>query len=115
MSENLKSTSRPYDSLRHRLQSSFVRRMYWAVAKRETLASMRREEDFYRNLLVDLRRDDLIFDIGANQGDKTAIFLKLGARVVSVEFNSRAAVLTGADSTRRRTGASSRSPLGSSR
>jgi FkbM family methyltransferase len=59
--------------------------MYWAVAKRETLASMRREEDFYRNLLVDLRRDDLIFDIGANQGDKTAIFLKLGARVVSVE------------------------------
>jgi FkbM family methyltransferase len=85
VSENLKPTSKPYDSLRHRLQSSFVRRMYWAVAKREALASARKEENFYRSLLVDLRRDDLIFDIGANQGDKTDIFLRLGARVVSVE------------------------------
>ena len=59
--------------------------MYWAIAKRETLASTRQEENFYRGLLVDLRPGDLIFDIGANQGDKTDIFLRLGARVLSVE------------------------------
>jgi FkbM family methyltransferase len=88
LSNNLKSTRKPFDSLRHRLQSSFVRRIYWAVAKRQTLASMLQEEDFYRKLLVGLKRDDLIFDIGANQGDKTGIFLKLGARVVSVEPDS---------------------------
>jgi FkbM family methyltransferase len=79
------STSRWYASLRHRLKSSSIRRIYWAVAKRKLLISGRREEDFYRNLLVGLNRDDLIFDIGANQGAKTDIFLKLGARVVAVE------------------------------
>jgi FkbM family methyltransferase len=72
-------------SLRHRLQSSFVRRIYWAIAKRETLVSRQREEDFYRKLLVGLQRTDLIFDIGANMGEKTDVFLKLGARVLSVE------------------------------
>jgi FkbM family methyltransferase len=46
---------------------------------------MQREEDFYRKLLVGLRRDDLIFDIGANKGEKTDVFLKLGARVLAVE------------------------------
>jgi FkbM family methyltransferase len=85
LSTNLKSTRGPYDGLRRRLQSSFVRRIYWALAKKETLASTRQEEQFYRSLLVDLRRGDLIFDIGANQGDKTDIFLRLGARVLSVE------------------------------
>jgi FkbM family methyltransferase len=85
VSKQLKSAPTVYSSLRYRLQSSFVRRVYWAIAKRETLASMRQEEDFYRKLLVGLQRDGLIFDIGANRGDKTDVFLKLGARVVSVE------------------------------
>lgn len=85
MSETLKSTVRRHSSFRHRLQSSFFRRIYWAIAKRETLVLRQREEDFYRKLLAGLRRDDLIFDIGANMGEKTDIFLKLGARVVSVE------------------------------
>lgn len=85
MSNPLKSTLGRSSSLRYWLQSSFIRRIYWAVAKRETLISRQREEDFYRKLLVDLRRDDLIFDIGANMGEKTDVFLKLGARVLSVE------------------------------
>lgn len=85
MSETLKSTVRRHSSFRHRLQSSFVRRIYWAVAKRETLISKRREEEFYRKLLRGLQPNDLIFDIGANAGEKTDVFLKLGARVVSVE------------------------------
>jgi FkbM family methyltransferase len=74
-----------YSSLRHRLQSSFVRRVYWAIANRETLVSRRREENFYRKLLVGLERNALIFDIGANMGEKTDIFLNVGARVLSVE------------------------------
>lgn len=85
MSKQLNSRPTVSRSLRHRLQSSFVRRIYWAVAKRETLVSRQREEEFYRNLLVGLQRDNLIFDIGANMGEKTDIFLSLGARVVSVE------------------------------
>jgi FkbM family methyltransferase len=85
VSNTLNSSRGRYSSLRHRLQSSFVRRIYWAVAKRETLVARRQEEDFYRKLLVGLKRDDLIFDIGANMGEKTDVFLKLGARVVSVE------------------------------
>jgi FkbM family methyltransferase len=40
---------------------------------------------FYRSLLVGFRKGDLIFDIGANNGFKTDIFLRLGARVVAVE------------------------------
>ena len=85
MSKLLESAPTLYNFLRHRLQSSFVRRVYWAFAKREALVSRQREENFYRQLLVGLQRDNLIFDIGANRGDKTDVFLKLGARVVSVE------------------------------
>lgn len=85
MSNPPKSGLGRYSSLRYRLQSSFIRRVYWAVAKRETLVARQREEAFYRKLLVGLQRDDLIFDIGANMGEKTDVFLKLGARVVSVE------------------------------
>ena len=38
--------------------------------------------DFYRRFI---KPGDLCFDIGANMGNRTRIFLKLGARVVSVE------------------------------
>ena len=74
-----------YSSVRNRLQSSSIRRMYWAVAKRENLVSSQREEEFYRKLLIGLEHGDLIFDVGANRGAKTDIFLRLGARVVAVE------------------------------
>ena len=47
----------------------------------------RREAElrFYRGVLRGLRKGDLIFDIGANGGDKVDVFLRLGARVVAVE------------------------------
>jgi FkbM family methyltransferase len=48
-----------------------------------------RELRFYRGVLWGLRKGDLIFDIGANGGDKTDIFLRLGARVVAVEPDER--------------------------
>ena len=45
----------------------------------------RRQGTFYSNLLAGFKKGDLIFDVGANQGYKTRIFLKLGARVLAVD------------------------------
>jgi FkbM family methyltransferase len=59
--------------------------VYWSVADRSVVDGARRELDFYRDVLSGLRRGDLIFDIGANHGSKTAVFLRLGARVVAVD------------------------------
>ncbi len=44
-----------------------------------------REFAFYRGLLNGFRKGDLIFDVGANVGTKTEAFLRLSARVVSVD------------------------------
>jgi FkbM family methyltransferase len=68
-----------------RLKSSFIRDVYWAVWHRERFQSLRQEVHFYRSVLAGFERDRLIFDIGANQGSKTDVFLRLGARVVAVE------------------------------
>jgi len=72
-------------SLKSRLKSSLVRDAYWAVAHRERLESLRLEVHFYRTVLAGLQRGDLIFDIGANVGAKTDLFLRLGARVLAIE------------------------------
>jgi FkbM family methyltransferase len=53
----------------------------------ERMASRRAEINFYRKLLQGFPAGGLIFDVGANQGDKADVFLKLGARVVAVEPN----------------------------
>lgn len=42
----------------------------------------RRERHFYSTLL---HPGDLVFDVGANLGDRVDVFLRLGARVVAVE------------------------------
>jgi FkbM family methyltransferase len=44
-----------------------------------------RELRFYRSLVTDGPGRLLIFDVGANRGHKTDIFLKLGAHVVALE------------------------------
>jgi FkbM family methyltransferase len=44
-----------------------------------------REILFYRSLLGGGREGLLVFDVGANRGQRTDVFLKLGARVVAVE------------------------------
>ena len=71
--------------LYHRLKASRLYDLYWTIADRSVIDDRRRETDFYRKLLRGFRRGDLIFDIGANKGSKTAAFLRLGARVVAVE------------------------------
>lgn len=69
----------------HRLKSSCFYDLYWSVADPRLLKQRKVELAFYRNGLGGLRAGDLIVDVGANQGFKTEIFLRLGARVVAVD------------------------------
>jgi FkbM family methyltransferase len=71
--------------LYERLKSSFVYDFYWAFANQQILEERAKEIEFYKNTLQGFRKGYLIFDIGANQGYKTDIFLRLGARVVAVD------------------------------
>ena len=71
--------------LYHRLKASPLYDLYWTMADRSLIDDRRRETHFYRNLLKGFRQGDLIFDIGAHTGSKTATFLRLGARVLAVE------------------------------
>jgi FkbM family methyltransferase len=68
-----------------RLRASWIYDFYWRIADRRMVDDKHKEIGFYRNLLVGFRRGDLILDIGANYGNKTEIFLRLGARVAAVE------------------------------
>jgi FkbM family methyltransferase len=68
-----------------RVRASWVYDFYWSLADRQVIDDRRSEVDFYRDLLKGFRRGDLIFDVGANRGYKTDIFLRLGASVVAVE------------------------------
>lgn len=72
-------------SVYQRAKGSWIYDLYWKVVDRRIIDDRRREVDFYRHLLVGFRDGDLIFDVGANEGYKTGIFLKLGAKVVSIE------------------------------
>ena len=71
--------------LYERAQASWIYDLYWEFSNRRIIDDRQAEIDFYRDLLVGLRNDDLIFDIGANLGYKADIFMRLGAKVVSVE------------------------------
>jgi FkbM family methyltransferase len=71
--------------LYQRMKGSRLYDAYWQVADRTILDKRRREVDFYRQLLQGFREGDLVFDVGANHGAKTDVFLRLGAKVVAVE------------------------------
>ena len=71
--------------LYHRLRASSIHDLYRRVAGRDWILARDRQTDFYRRLLPELREGDLIFDVGANDGSKTDLFLRIGARVVAVE------------------------------
>jgi FkbM family methyltransferase len=71
--------------LYQRLKASRVYDLYWSVADPTVVERVQRELRFYRNLLDGFQRDCLVFDVGANHGTKTDVFLKLGAHVVAVE------------------------------
>src|SRR5208282_6434050 len=61
-----------------------VRDAYQRVFDREKLASRKQMLDFYAGFMS---RGDLVFDVGANVGEYSDLFLALGARVVAVEPN----------------------------
>lgn len=68
-----------------RLRASRIYDFYWSFADPHWLADRSKEVEFYKETLFGLKKGSLIFDIGANDGFKTDIFLRLGARVVAVE------------------------------
>jgi FkbM family methyltransferase len=76
-------------SLYERLRNSRVQDLYWRARNPRLLDVRRKQVEFYGDLLRGFRTGDLIFDIGANVGEKTIAFLKLGARVVAVEPDER--------------------------
>jgi FkbM family methyltransferase len=71
--------------LYERAKASWIYDFYWTFANKRIVEDRRREAAFYRDLLEGFQEGDLIFDIGANQGYKTQMFLKMGAEVVAVE------------------------------
>jgi len=76
--------------LYYRLKNSVLYDLYWRFADRRLIDARDQEVAFYGSFLNGFRPGDLIFDVGANEGVKTEVFLRLGARVVSVdpdEFN----------------------------
>lgn len=69
----------------YRLKNSHLYDLYWSVADKRLAQVRSKELEFYRELLGGFQKGDLIFDVGANVGDKANLFLRLGARVVCVE------------------------------
>ena len=64
-------------------KAKVVREKYFPT-KYEKISIIRQHKyiDFYKNFIS---KNDLVFDVGANMGHRTNIFLKLGAKVISVE------------------------------
>lgn len=71
--------------LYYRLKASRLYDWYWSVADPSLIRRREEEVAFYRANLTGLRAGDLVIDVGANQGFKTEMFLRLGARVVAVD------------------------------
>jgi FkbM family methyltransferase len=89
---SLKSTAKSALKQFHlyeRAKASCLYDLFWRVADKKIIDSRDREIDFYKDLLVGFRKGGLFFDIGANQGFKTGIFLKMGATVVAVDPDER--------------------------
>jgi FkbM family methyltransferase len=75
--------------LYQRVKASHAYDLYWRVADKRLIQASRGEAEFYRHVLEGFQPGDLVFDIGANDGTKTGVFLALGARVVAVEPDER--------------------------
>jgi len=71
--------------LYYRVKASRLYDLYWSFADKSIIEERRDEAHFYRGVLEGFPKGGLIFDVGANQGIKSSVFLKLGARVVAVE------------------------------
>jgi len=72
-------------ALYQRIKVSIVYDCYWHLADRRVINKRNAEVEFYRRLLKGFRKGDLVFDVGANHGQKTDVFLRIGADVVAIE------------------------------
>jgi len=73
----------------HRLRASIAYDLYLRSTNRKLSKDRDREAAFYRAVLNGFKPGGLIFDIGANIGDKTDTFLRIGAQVVAVDPDER--------------------------
>jgi FkbM family methyltransferase len=69
----------------YRVKTSFLYDIYWRCADRAIIERRNKEVQFYRKVLRDVRRGDLAFDVGANAGEKTDVFLRVGLNVLAIE------------------------------
>jgi FkbM family methyltransferase len=68
-----------------RLRASYLYDLVCIATHSEAVSQRNSEVRFYSDLLTGFQKGDLVFDIGANHGCKTEVFLRLGARVVAVD------------------------------
>jgi len=71
--------------LYERLKASRVYDYYWSWADPHWVTDRNKEVRFYRTVLAGFKKGGVIFDIGANDGCKTDVFLRLGAKVIAIE------------------------------
>jgi FkbM family methyltransferase len=69
----------------HRVRQSRAYDFYWRFADAALLNDRRLEVDFYSGVLKGFKTGDTVYDVGANLGHKTDIFLRLGAKVLAVD------------------------------
>lgn len=67
----------------------FLKYLYRHTVRRDYLVARAGLEAFYRPLI---REGNLVFDVGANHGDLSDAYLRLGARVVAIEPHPGCAV-----------------------
>jgi len=72
-----------------RAKVSWIYDFFWTVVDKQIVDDRQREVNFYLGLLDGFCEGDLVFDVGANQGHKSDIFLRLNAKVIAVEPDER--------------------------
>jgi FkbM family methyltransferase len=71
--------------LYHRTKASAVYRAYWKMVNPRIIDEIDAKTAFYKTVLQGFPKEGLIFDVGANHGRKTGVFLALGARVIAID------------------------------
>jgi FkbM family methyltransferase len=68
------------------IQEFIMRIKEFLILENESLEKIKIREKFYKQFV---KEEDIVFDVGANLGNRTEIFLRLGAKVIAVEPNPK--------------------------